>query len=152
MSPLEMIKNGLLNNDLKEIAQGYNALTGESISIGGEEPIAEMPETPRSQPYAETEQPPVQVRSSDLDFSVKPREEQKTKYGRRQSIQVGENKFVDNGTEAKGAEFETPDVPLTPRRSPVKMVEVTCHNCGKKEEINPRYKVGTYHRCSECLG
>ena len=152
MSPLEMIKNGLLNNDLKEIAQGYNALTGESISIGGEEPIAEMPEAPRSQPHAETEQPPVQVRSSDLDFSVKPREEQQTKYGRRQSIQVGENKFVDNGTEAKGAEFETPDVPLTPRRSPVQMVEVTCHNCGKKEEINPRYKVGTYHRCSECLG
>ena len=94
----------------------------------------------------------MQVRSSDLDFSVKPREEQQTKYGRRQSIQVGENKFVDNGTEAKGAEFETPDVPLTPRRSPVQMVEVTCHNCGKKEEINPRYKVGTYHRCSECLG
>ena len=44
MSPLELIKNGIIENDLEKIAQGYNALTGESISIGGEEPIAEMPE------------------------------------------------------------------------------------------------------------
>ena len=74
------------------------------------------------------------------------------KHGRKEPIKVGENQFVDDGSEATGKEFETPDIAPTPRRKPVKMVEVVCNTCGKKEEINPAYKAGTYHRCSRCVG
>ena len=70
----------------------------------------------------------------------------------RVAIQVGENQFVDDRTEAVGEEFDTPDINLTPRRPPVKMIEVVCNACGRKEKINPAYKTGSYHRCSRCVG
>ena len=42
MSPLELIKNGIIENDLEKITQGYNALTGENISpITADEPAGE---------------------------------------------------------------------------------------------------------------
>jgi len=151
MSPLELIKNGIIENDLEKIAQGYNALTGENISpITTDEPARRTAE-PESAGSDEVS-PSVPVRSEIEDFTVKRNKLPAGKHGRKESIQVGENKFVDDRTEAVGEEFDTPDVSLTPRRPPVKMVEVICNACGRKEEINPAYKTGSYHRCSRCVG
>ena len=92
------------------------------------------------------------MRSEIEDFTMKRESLPAGQYGRKEAIQVGENQFVDDRTEAVGEEFDTPDVNLTPRRPPVKMIEVICNACGRKEEINPAYKTGSYHRCSRCVG
>tara|TARA_R100001082_G_scaffold102614_1_gene72858 strand:+ start:2908 stop:3363 length:456 start_codon:yes stop_codon:yes gene_type:complete len=151
MSPLELIKNGIIENDLEKIAQGYNALTGENISpITTDEPVRRTsnPESTESDEVS----PSVPLRSEIEDFTIKRNSLPAGKYGRKETIQVGENQFVDDGSEAVGKEFETPDIAPTPRRKPVQMVEVVCHACGKKEEINPAYKTGNYHRCARCVG
>ncbi len=151
MSPLELIKNGIIENDLEKIAQGYNALTGENISpITTDEPTRRTakPESTESDEVS----PSVPLRSEIEDFTIKRNSLPAGKYGRKETIQVGENQFVDDGSEAVGKEFETPDIAPTPRRKPVQMVEVVCHACGKKEEINPAYKTGSYHRCARCVG
>ena len=37
MTPLELIKEGILNDDMEQVILGYKSLTGESISRGSEE-------------------------------------------------------------------------------------------------------------------
>ena len=95
--------------------------------------------------------PEQQGRLADLDFSVQMAEKnEKGHYSRPEAIEAGKNKFIDDGTDS--SDIETPEVVRTERRPPVKMVEVTCHKCGKKEEINAIYKTGEFHRCDKCVG
>tara|TARA_R100001244_G_scaffold17367_1_gene18697 strand:- start:2766 stop:3218 length:453 start_codon:yes stop_codon:yes gene_type:complete len=150
MSPLELIKNGILENDLEKVIQGYAILTGEEVRPR-EAAESNKTESTTSR-EADKVQPQTPVRSSELDFTVKRDAPDAGKGGRKESIQVGENQFVDDGLEAKGEEFKTPEVKLTPRRKPIQMIEVICNSCGRKEEINPSYKTGSYHRCSRCVG
>jgi hypothetical protein len=145
MTPIDKIKEGILGNDMEQVIQGFKLLTGEEIR-----PERGNPEEPSAEPIAkEAVQPPMQVRAKDLDFSTKPREEE-SKYGKREPIVVGENQFIDDGTE--DTDVTTPDVGRTTRRPPVKMVEVQCHACGGKEMINAQYKSGEFHRCGKCVG
>lgn len=148
MSPLELIKKGILENDLEKVAQGYNALTGEQISTNGT--ADSEPAESNSEP--EQVSPSMPVRSADLDFTTPAKKQPKSSHGKKEKVVAGENQFVDDGSEFKGEEFETPDLQLTPRRSPAQLVEVKCHVCGQAETINPAYKVGTFHRCGRCLG
>ena len=150
MSPLELIKNGILENDLEKVIQGYVLLTGEEVRPK-EATESNKTESTGSR-EADKVQPQVPVRSSELDFTVKRDPPAAGKHGRKESIQVGENQFVDDGSESQGKEFETPEINPTPRRKPIQMVEVICNSCGRKEEINPAYKTGSYHRCSRCVG
>ena len=150
MNPIDKIKKGIINNDMEQIIQGFAVLTGEEIRPAGGD--AEEARTPDSKPEPATEetvQSSVQVRSKDLDFSTEPREST-SKYGRKESIEVGENQFTDDGTESK--DITTPEVARTKRRPPVKLIKVKCHACGGEEEINAAYKTGTYHRCGKCVG
>tara|TARA_R110000824_G_C15161370_1_gene671925 strand:+ start:230 stop:688 length:459 start_codon:yes stop_codon:yes gene_type:complete len=152
MSPLDLIRSGIVENDIKKIMEGFNSLTGEKIEPRRkpeDDPVSTEDTTPRE---ADEVQPQVPVRSSELDFTVKRDDPDAGKHGRRESIQVGENQFVDDGLEATGEEFKTPEVNPTPRRKPIQMLEVICNSCGRKEEINPAYKTGSYHRCSKCVG
>jgi len=150
MSPLELIKNGILENDFEKVIQGYSLLTGEEIRPEKAAGATTATSSSSTEPDKVSEQMP--VRSEIEDFTMKRESLPAGQYGRKESIQVGENQFVDDRSEAVGEEFDTPDVRLTPRRPPVKMVEVTCNTCGRKEEINPAYKTGSYHRCSRCVG
>ena len=152
MTPIDKIKEGILTNDMEQIIQGFKLLTGEEIRPAGGEPEQERnsePESATSESYEEAVRPPVQVRSKDLDFSTEPREDKDSQYGKREPIVVGENQFIDDGTEA--TDIETPDVGRSTRRPPVKMVEVKCHACGEKEVINAQYKSGEFHRCGKCV-
>ena len=147
MSPLELIKNGILDNDFEKVIQGYTLLTGEEVRPKG---AAEATSSEATTSDKMSEQVP--VRSEVEDFTMKRDSLPAGQYGRKEAIQVGENHFVDDRTEAVGEEFDTPDINLTPRRPPVKMIEVVCNACGRKEKINPAYKTGSYHRCSRCVG
>ena len=140
---VELIKEGIISNDMEKIIQAYNLLTGEKIK-----PKQKQSET------KEASKPPVQSRKerlNDLDFSVQPIDNEDGKYyAKSEAIEVGKNQFTDSGIEA--ADVTTPEVDRTPRRPPVKMVEVTCRVCGKKEELNAKFKTGEFHRCDKCVG
>ena len=153
MTPIDKFKEGILADDMEQVIKGFKLLTGEEVRPAGGEAEQERssePETYRSESHEEAVQPPVQVRSKDLDFSTEPRKDKDSQYGKREPIVVGENQFIDDGTEA--TDIETPDVGRSTRRPPVKMVEVKCHACGEKEMINAQYKSGEFHRCGKCVG
>ena len=150
MSPLELIKNGILENDFEKVIQGYALLTGEEVRPKEKTESAGATNAESTSSDKMSEQ--MSVRSEIEDFTMKRDSLPAGQYGRKDAIQVGENQFVDDRTEAVGEEFDTPDINLTPRRPPVKMIEVVCNACGRKEKINPAYKTGSYHRCSRCVG
>ena len=147
MTPLELIKEGILKDDMEQVILGYKSLTGESISRGAAEREPEdeqVQETPVQEGVREE-------KSKDLDFSIKrSKNDSKSKYAKAEAIQSGDNKFVDDGVEA--SEVVTPQVRRTTRRPPVDLLDVTCHVCGKTEQINPQLKSGEFHRCSRCVG
>ena len=145
VSPLQLIKDGILEDDMEKVTKGYKLLTGEIIER------QTQPTATESEPEQE-EASEVKAPLKELDFSTKPREQDSTKFGRREAIQIGENTFVDDRTEATEEELKTPEVGRTPRRKGISLVEVKCHVCGKTEEINPAYKTGSYHRCDKCVG
>ena len=150
MSPLELIKNGILENDFEKVIQGYALLTGEEVRPKEKTESAGATNAESTSSDKMSEQ--MSVRSEIEDFTMKRDSLPAGQYGRKEAIQVGENQFVDDRTEAVGEEFDTPHINLTPRRPPVKMIEVVCNACGRKEKINPAYKTGSYHRCSRCVG
>ena len=150
MSPLELIKNGILENDFEKVIQGYALLTGEEVRPKEKTESAGATNAESTSSDKMSEQ--MSVRSEIEDFTMKRDSLPAGQYGRKEAIQVGENQFVDDRTEAVGEEFDTPEIKLTPRRPPVKMIEVVCNACGRKEKINPAYKTGNYHRCSRCVG
>ena len=145
MSPIDKIRKGILSNDMEQVTQGFKLLTGEEIR-----PEEGKPEEPSTEKAV---QPPVQMRSKDLDFSTKLEED--ADHGKREPVKAKKNQFVDDGTEAlvsEDPELKTPDVPLTQRRPPANLIEVVCHVCGTTEEINKKYKAGQFHRCGKCVG
>ena len=146
MNPIETIKKGILDNDMQQVSKGFELLTGQKVRT--EETTAGDLELLEQETTAEEIVNP-SVRSKDLDFSTNPREKE-SKYGKRDPIVVGENQFIDDGTE--DTDVKTPDVGRTARRPPVKMIEVQCHACGGKEMINAQYKSGEFHRCGKCVG
>ena len=150
MSPLELIKNGILENDFEKVIQGYALLTGEEVRPKEKTESAGATNAESTSSDKMSEQ--MSVRSEIEDFTMKRDSLPAGQYGRKEAIQVGENQFVDDRTEAVGEEFDTPAITLTPRSPPVKMIEVVCNACGRKEKINPAYKTGSYHRCSRCVG
>jgi len=90
-------------------------------------------------------------RDVDLDFTVS-----KDKDTVRTKIPVTENKrfnqFIDDGTEAKGAEFSTPDVkPTERRRQATKMVDQVCTRCQKSFKVHPTH-AREWYVCDRCIG
>jgi len=84
MSPLELIKNGILENDFKKVIQGYEALTGENLSSArGAEPATSREESTSDQ-SEEVRRPQVPVRSSELDFTVQRDELPIGKFGKKE--------------------------------------------------------------------
>ena len=142
MTPLQRIKEGIINNDMEKVIQGYAELTGEEVGIstGGDETQTE-----------EVSEPQVRMpKSATEDFSIAHSDRDQNKYTKSEKISAGENTFTDDGVEHK--DVSTPEVNRTKRRSPIKMVQVTCHVCGKSEEVNPAFQSGEFYRCSRCVG
>lgn len=84
------------------------------------------------------------------DFTMRRGESNLDTNKRRQSVRAGKNQWSDNGEDRH---IETPNVTRTPRnRKPPRMKNVTCHSCGKQDEINASLLYGEYYRCSRCLG
>ena len=153
MSPIDKIRKGIIENDMRQIIKGFGLLTGEKIEPRGEEESVEQKEGETEE--KESVQASVPKGSKELDFSTGPKEGEDADHGQREPVRAKKNQFVDDGTEAlvsEDPELETPNVPLTERRPPANLVEVVCHVCGTVEKINVKYKAGQFHRCGKCVG
>jgi len=140
---VETLRGGIENGDMGQIKEAFYELTGERAENAAAEPA---PETVPEEEVRVSER----TASKDLDFSVEPRQQGKTRLGRKEAIVVGENQFVDDRIEAN--DVTTPEVPLTPRkRTPSKTVSKTCHVCNKTFDINPALVGGEFFRCDNCI-
>ena len=74
---IEILKEGINNGNMEQIAEGYYELTGEQAEQGGS---SEESVEPTSEGVSEGEMRGSEqtAPSKDLDFSVKPRKEGKT--------------------------------------------------------------------------
>jgi hypothetical protein len=160
---LSLIKEGILSDDIEKIKAGYELLSGESLP----EEVREVREsdveddtTPTSNPTTTTATEEKEVlrrqQVQDVDFSTDHNKNKSVggKYGRKESIQVRENQFIDDGTEAKDKTNITPDVDPVPRnRKPAKFINLECHACGKSFEVSASIaRAGEYYRCDRCVG
>ena len=147
---IEILREGIENGDMEQIAEGYYELTGEQAEQGGGDPEESIEPTSEGVSEGEMRVSEQTAPSKDLDFSVKPRKEGKTRLGRREPIEVGENQFIDDGVEAM--DVTTPDTPRTPRTRPAATtVDIDCHVCKKSFSVNPALVHGEFYRCDNCV-
>lgn len=69
---------------------------------------------------------------------------------RREAVRAESNTWTDEGEDRH---IETPSIKRTPRtrKAPAKK-NVTCHVCGKSQEINASLVYGEFYRCDRCTG
>ena len=149
MSPIDKIKKGILDNDMQQVIEGFELLTGQEVRPK-ETTVGDLELLEQETTAEEVVKLPTS--SKDLDFSMEPKKQNtgKQRNARREPIAVGENQFVDDGTEDK--DIITPDISLTPRNRPaVEMVDVTCHVCDKNYQVNPVVLGGEFYRCDKCV-
>jgi hypothetical protein len=91
------------------------------------------------------------LRDQDLDFTINRTDnEVKTRMPVTETKRF--NSFTDNGTEAKGEEFKTPDIEPTERRRPaVKKVVQKCSKCERSVEVHPTH-ARDWFTCDKCIG
>ena len=91
------------------------------------------------------------VRNVDLDFTVsKEVSREKTKVPVTETKRF--NSFTDDGTEAQGSEFKTPDIqPTQRRRPPVNKVSQKCTKCDKTVKVHPTH-ARDWFICDRCIG
>ena len=149
MNPIDKIKKGILDNDMQQVIEGFELLTGQEVrpkeTTVGDLELLEQETTAEEVVKLSTS-------SKDLDFSTEPKKQStgKQRTARREPISVGENQFVDDGMEDK--DIITPDISLTPRdRPPAETVEVACHVCNKTYQVNPVVLGGEFYRCDKCV-
>ena len=140
---IDILREGIQDGNMEQIKEGFYELTGEAVEDTATESSPE--EVSAGVRVSEQAAP-----SKDLDFSVEPRQQGKTRLGRKEAIVVGENQFVDDRIEA--SDVTTPEVPLTPRRRTAsKTVSKTCHVCNKTFDINPALVGGEFFRSDSCI-
>jgi hypothetical protein len=149
MTPLDKIKKGILNNDMEEVIDGYESLTGERVTRKEAKEIKseKVPEQVREVPEEKVN------KYEDFTAPVRRESSEKSKYTKKEKIKVGKNTFVDTGEDHKTKADSTPDYVPTPRnRRPVEKVKVRCHVCGAEDEVNEGTVYGAFYRCGRCVG
>lgn len=138
---LTKMRNGIIKKDMGLVAEGFFDLTGEDLT----ETETHDPETEQK---TEPETEPETRRHDDFIFSMMdPDSEKPTK----KAVKAAENTFIDDGSDGK--DIKTPEIERVGRnRPPPKYREVTCHVCGKKEEVHAVLSQGgEFYRCNECV-
>jgi len=90
-------------------------------------------------------------RDQDLDFTINRTDnEVKTRMPVTETERF--NSFTDDGTDAQGAEFKTPDIqPTERRRPPVRKVDQKCTKCGYEVSVHPTH-ARDWFICDKCIG
>tara|TARA_R100000008_G_C3587289_1_gene173520 strand:- start:6891 stop:7304 length:414 start_codon:yes stop_codon:yes gene_type:complete len=109
-----------------------------------------------SQSSPEPKQPETKsvAREPEQDFTMKIKKEGEEE-GKVTGVPVNEmprfNKFVDDGTEHKDKQNETPSLSLTERkRPPFKKVSQLCSRCNQTFDVHPQF-ARDFYICDKCL-
>ena len=140
ISPLEKLRVGIETDDMDLVRVGFEELTGQATTSPKESPTEKAKEEPSSK------------KDNFSDFIASPHSsDTKSRVAKTEPVVGGQNNtFVDEGLEAK--DIETPQIAPSPRnRPPAKMVELSCHKCGKTEKIAHNLVQGEFHRCGKCI-
>lgn len=149
MTPLDKIKKGILDNDMEQVIDGYESLTGERVTRERRE---EVKSQEVQEPMQEVQEEQVN-KYQDFTAPIRRQASEKSKYTKKEKIEVGKNTFVDTGEDHKAKADSTPDYVPTPRnRPPAKTVKVRCHVCGTEDEVKQGTVYGTFYRCGRCVG
>lgn len=167
MTPLELIKQGILQGNLTLVEDGYTALTGETITkkITKAQPIPRMD----PMPYDLEEEVEQAIEDPDDQFRVQIRSEHKQHTrelddgtvqteARREQVDLSKigafNMFEDDGSEEvenrkgdKGLYVKE----LEPRRKEVKKVTAICVDCQKTFKVLPIHQLEGSFTCTKCI-
>ena len=141
---IEAIRLGILENNMPQIIEGFELLTGQKVTGEhlGEPEETEAVATPSAPSAAQAE-----------DFIAGTRDVKQP--SRSVVSQDRANKFVDDGSvsaeEEPGYEAVNDSVaPVERNRKKFEKVEQRCHSCGKVEMVNPRHR-RDYYKCDKCI-
>jgi len=146
MTPLDVIKQGIVDSNIEMVAEGFAQLTGEIVeptsAVDVESDDAVSDESTRSEPTV------------DNSFMVSSKSDMpnlnKQRLARTETIVAKENEFMDDGIEAK--DVNTPEYTPSPRtRGAVSLIDVVCHVCGTKNVVNENMVYGEFYRCDNCV-
>jgi hypothetical protein len=146
MKPLDVIKQGIVDNNIEMIAEGFTQLTGEVVEPAGVVDI-------ESDNVVADES--TRLKSSlDDSFIASPKSGAsnlgKKRLARTEAIVTKENQFTDDGTEAR--DINTPEYTPSPRtRGSVNLVDIACHICGSKSMVSETMVYGEFYRCDNCV-
>lgn len=147
---IEAIRLGILKNDMPQIIEGFELLTGQKVTGEhlGEPEETEAIATPPAPPA-----PPAPSAAQAEDFIAGTRDVKQP--SRSVVSQDRDNKFVDDGSmsaeEEPGYEAVNDSVaPVARNRKKFEKVEQRCHSCGKVEMVNPRHR-RDYYKCDKCI-
>jgi hypothetical protein len=151
MTPLEQIREGILEDDMSMVALGYKYLTGEDLEEKKSNPqhATDPPDPPTPQDEHFTD-------SSSVEDFIAP---SKKKDGEAAAGRIArsspvsrekrENQFVDDGSEHR--DIDTPATELTPRqRDTFKMASQQCSKCNKTFEVHPVHR-REHYLCDRCI-
>ena len=146
-SPIQKIKQGLINGDLKEIAEGYSLLTGEEISVSSfvgrytlQQTIDMLFDT-----YENYHSKPTQVAKNESKKKpVKEPVAQKGYFG-NQSVPITEKAAADEIEKNKQNVIEKP------KRKPKQVYKINCSVCQKPFDSDVDTSDNFGKRCNDCL-
>lgn len=152
MSPLEKIKQGIINGDINIISVGFTELTGQIVRY--DTPDIKTVSKKRGRPSKNKN-----IITLDESFSKPISLKVDEILEARTRAQRGkfENMFVDDGRDAtedkiadkKIRKASPPPVSKGQRKSP--MVESRCISCSKVEKIHKQFILEGTHTCQKCL-
>ena len=131
----DLLRKGIALNDAELIAMA-NQLIADNSTVQEPEPVVQPKEKP--------------IRKVSVDdFSMPERSEAKgERHVPGNSIKDRVNQFVDDKTEH--VDIITPDVALTERRNPSKMISQKCQECGQIFDVHESHK-REWFVCDACL-
>jgi len=133
----ELLRKGIALNDSELIAMANQLIVDNSVV-----------QDPEPEPVEQPKEKPIRKVSVD-DFSMPERSEAKVdRHIPVNSIRDRINQFVDDKTEH--TDIATPNVELTERRNPSKMLSQKCQECGQIFDVHESHK-REWFVCDACL-
>ena len=142
---IEAIRLGILENDMSQVIEGFELLTGQKVT--GEH-LDEPEET--ETPVAPTAVPAAVPATDFIAGTRDAKQPSKSVVSENR-----DNKFVDDGSVSAEEEpgYKAVDdsvAPVARNRKKFEKVEQRCHSCGKVEMVNPRHR-RDYYKCDKCI-
>lgn len=175
MSAIDLIKGGILKNDMCLVAEGFYQMTGQKVLVDEykqEEAIVVEEDKPKKarkprkkkEVIVEVKEEAVKTTSTE-DFHMQIRDPNKSRIrddgklnARREPIdtrKIGSfNLFQDDGNEAvedKQFDKNVKRVPPVKRRKAPKKVNATCTHCQKEYEVYPIHQFEGSFTCDRCV-